>query len=193
MLSLPPSVRVFVVVAPFDMRGSFDALAGAVRRLGMDPINGHLYLFLNKRRRLAKRCGSMVRGGWYCPSGSREAASSCLRSLGTPLRFRSTAPPSPRCWPASTSRRRGAARLASPICDHGPSHGDRQRAPDVIWCGGGHPLGAAASERRASRAARADGLGERSTDGADGLGERSADGAAARDERRADSASREAQ
>ena len=54
MLSLPSSVRVFVVVAPFDMRGSFDALAGAVRRLGMDPINGHLYLFLNKRRRLAK-------------------------------------------------------------------------------------------------------------------------------------------
>jgi transposase len=36
------------------MRGSFDALAGAVRRLGLDPVDGHLYLFLNKRRRLAK-------------------------------------------------------------------------------------------------------------------------------------------
>lgn len=54
MLSVPPTVRVFVVLASFDMRGSFDALAGAVRRLGMDPVNGHLYLFLNKRRRLAK-------------------------------------------------------------------------------------------------------------------------------------------
>ena len=54
MLSLPPSVRVFVAVDPIDMRGSFDALAGAVRRLGLDPVNGHLYLFLNKRRRLAK-------------------------------------------------------------------------------------------------------------------------------------------
>ena len=54
MLSLPPTVRVFVAVAPLDMRGSFDALAGAVRRLGLDPIDGHLYLFLNKRRRLAK-------------------------------------------------------------------------------------------------------------------------------------------
>ena len=50
MLSVPPTVRVFVVLASFDMRGSFDALAGAVRRLGMDPVNGHLYLFLNKRR-----------------------------------------------------------------------------------------------------------------------------------------------
>ena len=36
------------------MRGSFDALAGAVRRLGLDPVDGHLYLFLSKRRRLAK-------------------------------------------------------------------------------------------------------------------------------------------
>jgi transposase len=54
MLSLPPSVRVFVAVEPLDMRGSFDALAGAVRRLSLDPTNGHLYLFTNKRRRLAK-------------------------------------------------------------------------------------------------------------------------------------------
>ena len=54
MLSFPPTVRVFVAVEPLDMRGSFDALAGAVRRLGLDPIDGHLYLFLNKRRRLAK-------------------------------------------------------------------------------------------------------------------------------------------
>ena len=54
MLSLPPSVRVFVAVDPVDMRGSFDALAGAVRRLGRDPVDGHLYLFLNRRRRLAK-------------------------------------------------------------------------------------------------------------------------------------------
>ena len=54
MLSLPPSVRVFVVVEPVDMRGSFDALAGAVRRLGLDPVDGHLYLFLSRRKRLAK-------------------------------------------------------------------------------------------------------------------------------------------
>ncbi len=54
MLTLPPTVRVFIAVEPLDMRGSFDALAGAVRRLGLDPVDGHLYLFLNKRRRLAK-------------------------------------------------------------------------------------------------------------------------------------------
>ena len=54
MLSLPPTVRVFVAVEPIDMRGSFDSLAGAVRRLGLDPVDGHLYLFLNRRRRIAK-------------------------------------------------------------------------------------------------------------------------------------------
>ena len=48
MLSLPLTVRVFVAVEPIDMRGSFDALAGAVRRLGLDPVDGHLYLFLKR-------------------------------------------------------------------------------------------------------------------------------------------------
>lgn len=54
MLSFPATVRVFAVIEPLDMRGSFDALAGAVRGLGLDPVDGHLYLFFNKRRRLAK-------------------------------------------------------------------------------------------------------------------------------------------
>jgi transposase len=62
MLSLPPSVRVFVAVAPVDMRGSFDALVGAARRLGLDPTNGHIYLFMNKRRRIAKAT-------WFDDSG----------------------------------------------------------------------------------------------------------------------------
>ena len=80
MLSLPPSVRVFVAVAPVDMRGSFDALAGAVRRLGLDPVDGHLYLFLNRRRRLAKALwfdGS----GWCLLSKRLEAGSFQLPPL----------------------------------------------------------------------------------------------------------------
>lgn len=54
MLSLTPSIRVFVAAEPVDMRGSFNAMAGAVRRLGLDPVDGHLYVFLNRRRQLAK-------------------------------------------------------------------------------------------------------------------------------------------
>jgi len=45
---------VFVVVDPLNMHGSFDALAGAVRGLGLDPVDGHVYLFFNRRRRIAK-------------------------------------------------------------------------------------------------------------------------------------------
>jgi transposase len=80
VLSLAPTVRVFVAVEPLDMRGSFDALAGAVRRLGLDPVDGHLYLFLNKRRRLAKALwfdGS----GWCVLAKRLEAGSFQLPSF----------------------------------------------------------------------------------------------------------------
>jgi len=51
MLSLPPSVQVFVARAPVDMRKSFDGLENAVRNiLRQDPLTGHLFVFLNKRR-----------------------------------------------------------------------------------------------------------------------------------------------
>lgn len=74
MLTLSPAVRVFVVVAPLDMRGSFDALAGAVRRLGLDPTDGHLYLFLNKRRRIAKAV--WFDGSGWCVLAKRLEAGS---------------------------------------------------------------------------------------------------------------------
>lgn len=74
MLSLPPTVRVFVAVAPLDMRGSFDALAGAVRRLGLDPVDGHLYLFMNKRRRIAKAV--WFDGSGWCVLAKRLEAGS---------------------------------------------------------------------------------------------------------------------
>jgi transposase len=54
MLSFSAGMRIFVGIEPVDMRGSFDALAGAVRRLGLDPTDGHLYLFFNRRRKLCK-------------------------------------------------------------------------------------------------------------------------------------------
>jgi transposase len=53
VLSVGPTTRVFVARDPLDMRGSFDAVAGRVRRLGLDPLDGHLYVFLSKRRHMA--------------------------------------------------------------------------------------------------------------------------------------------
>jgi transposase len=74
VLSLPTTVRVFVAVEPIDMRGSFDALAGAVRRLGLDPVDGHLYLFLNRRRRIAKAL--WFDGSGWCVLAKRLEADS---------------------------------------------------------------------------------------------------------------------
>lgn len=51
MLRIGAGLRIFVGVEPVGMRGSFDSLAGAARRLGLEPSDGHLYLFLNRRRR----------------------------------------------------------------------------------------------------------------------------------------------
>lgn len=51
MLSLPPSVRVFVALGATDLRKSFDALAVIVREvLRQDPLSGHLFVFLNRRK-----------------------------------------------------------------------------------------------------------------------------------------------
>ncbi len=48
---LPAAVRVFLCTLPTDMRKSFDGLLGMVREyLGQDPLSGHLFLFLNRRR-----------------------------------------------------------------------------------------------------------------------------------------------
>ena len=59
MLTLPSlgeldrtlDVRVFMCVLPTDMRKGFDTLAALVRdSLGYDPLSGHLFLFIGRRR-----------------------------------------------------------------------------------------------------------------------------------------------
>ena len=51
MLTLPPSVRVFVCLAPADMRRSLDGLAAMTREvIREDPLSGHLFVFFNRRR-----------------------------------------------------------------------------------------------------------------------------------------------
>jgi transposase len=49
VLSLPPSVRVYLAAEPVDMRKSFDGLSAATREvLKEDPMSGHLFVFVNR-------------------------------------------------------------------------------------------------------------------------------------------------
>lgn len=51
MLNLDPSTRVFLCSQLIDMRFSFDALCGLVTTyFGMNPLNGHVFVFFSRRR-----------------------------------------------------------------------------------------------------------------------------------------------
>lgn len=51
MLSVPGTVKIFLCLAPTDMRKSIDGLTGlASNVLRQDPLSGHLFVFLGKRR-----------------------------------------------------------------------------------------------------------------------------------------------
>lgn len=51
MLSLPPSVRLFLATQPVDGRKGADSLMVLVRDvLRYDPLSGHLFIFFSKRR-----------------------------------------------------------------------------------------------------------------------------------------------
>ena len=50
MLTLPPSVKVFVATEPVDMRKQIDGLAALCRStLELDPLCGHLFVFFGRR------------------------------------------------------------------------------------------------------------------------------------------------
>jgi hypothetical protein len=49
MLSLPPTVRIWLAAQPADLRKSFDSLAALVRdKLRRDPLSGDIFVFRNK-------------------------------------------------------------------------------------------------------------------------------------------------
>jgi transposase len=55
MLTLPASVRIYVAAEPVDLRRGFDGLAAATRSvIGADPLSGHVFVFLNRRRNRIK-------------------------------------------------------------------------------------------------------------------------------------------
>lgn len=55
MLTLPPSVKIYVSAQPVDARKSFDGLAALVEaEFGLEPLSGHLFVFFNRRGHVAQ-------------------------------------------------------------------------------------------------------------------------------------------
>jgi transposase len=55
MILLPRAVKVYVALEPANLRRSFDGLSNEVRAvLGHDPLSGHVFVFLNRRRNQVK-------------------------------------------------------------------------------------------------------------------------------------------
>ena len=50
MLTLPPSVRIYIAAEPTDLRKSFAGLSALVEpRFGQNPLSGHFFVFYNRR------------------------------------------------------------------------------------------------------------------------------------------------
>ncbi len=49
MIGLPSTVRIFLITEPTDMRKGFYTLADIVKRMGKNPLSGHLFVFLSKK------------------------------------------------------------------------------------------------------------------------------------------------
>jgi transposase len=50
VLSIPRSIKIFLGLAPVDLRKGFDSLAALVETvLAQDPLSGQLFVFRNKR------------------------------------------------------------------------------------------------------------------------------------------------
>lgn len=55
MLTLPPSVRIYVARGATDIRKGIDGLCALAREVvGEDPFSGHLFAFANRRRDAVK-------------------------------------------------------------------------------------------------------------------------------------------
>jgi len=55
VILVPRAVRVYFATQPVSLRKSFDGLVNEIRHaLGHDPLDGHLFVFLNRRKNQVK-------------------------------------------------------------------------------------------------------------------------------------------
>lgn len=63
MLNLPTQARIYLCAMPVDLRKGFDGLSGLVESVfGKNVLDGHLFLFVNKR-------GDRLKALWWDQDG----------------------------------------------------------------------------------------------------------------------------
>jgi hypothetical protein len=92
VILVPRAVRVYFAIQPVSLRKSFDGLANEIRHaLGHDPLGGHVFVFLNRRKNQVKLI-VWTRGGFTivhkrllcaAPHKSRYAEPGVMRSRAT--------------------------------------------------------------------------------------------------------------
>ena len=91
MLSLPSTVPIFLYTEPTDMRKGFDGLSGIVRsELAGDPLDGSLFLFINRRRDRLKILHWDGTGFWLYYKLLEAGTFEVIPSKGTCARLDST-------------------------------------------------------------------------------------------------------
>jgi transposase len=64
VIFLPRAVKVYFATEPANLRKSFDGLSNEVRQvLRHDPLSGHVFVFLNRRKNQVKLI-AWTRGGF---------------------------------------------------------------------------------------------------------------------------------
>ena len=78
MILIPRAVRVYFATQPVSLRKSFDGLVNEIRHaLGHDPLGGHVFVFLNRRRNQVKLI-VWTRGGFTIVHKRLERGTFCF-------------------------------------------------------------------------------------------------------------------
>jgi len=66
MIQVTPQMRILLAVNPVDFRKGIDGLAGIVKGLMIDPMNGYLFVFRNRGSTSLKIICYDGQGFWCC-------------------------------------------------------------------------------------------------------------------------------
>ena len=91
MLSAVSTVRIFLYTEPTDLRKGFDGLSGIVRsEFAADPLDGSLFLFVNRRRDRIKILHFDGSGYWLYYKLLEAGTFEVIASEGTCVQIDST-------------------------------------------------------------------------------------------------------